>query len=618
MQAPDSDDFVGPPDYSKLLNAAARGRETLHNQRIARQRHMIEMMKAGVPLQQACTQVGIALGTYKDWRKKDKGFAAEVDSVRIDGSGNPEVAAGNPNSEFSKPWTFAEFRWTFFNYITPGFQQLAVNSYENTPKGNITLILFPPEHGKTTIFEDYACWQLGAVNPQHRFLVGSEAESISSKILGRIQNRMEPDGPFPAFVARFGPFVPQNQTGRKTRQVWNKTEFNIYKKLELDERDYSMKALGLMSSVVSTRTDQLHIDDAQSKKTLNLTTKFEETLRQDWLSRSGESAPTSMNGTRVGEDDIYRRFIDDDQLGDILRVIKLPAIVLDPVTREPRPLFPRTTVNLPDGRTVEVGYTMEMLDRLRRKAGPDAWERNYMQRDAVGVKKRTFSEEDLMGCVHPLRSLHHRPPRDAVLMLSLDPAIGGHNVVAAFRVDRGKLELVGIREQVGLMSNEAIMAEVEMLILDVTSEGAIVSDLVIESKNFQAGLCRDLRLDAMRKRYGFRVLEHQTGVNKYDQNVGVSSMVNSFVTKNFELPYADDDYTRHEVDECIAQFKAWRPLIRGNKLKQDRVMVFWFAWIIWRDRASVFVPSDASGFKVQGVPYGVRPVHSLTWAGGAQ
>lgn len=608
--ADDTDDVVGPPDYSQLLAAAAKGRESLRLERLRKQNLFVELVRNGASIKQAILSVGIKENTYKDWRRKDQVFRSEVDACRYNvaaGGGDEEVSAGKPWRE--RKWTFPEFRLQFFGLPTPGFQILMCESFTATPLGNIALHLVPPEHGKTTLFEDYSCFQLGVVDPQYRFLVGSEGEAIAAKILQRIQNRMEPSGPFPAFVSTFGPFVPQIGTGRKTHQVWNKTEFNVYKKMDQDERDYSMKALGLLSSVVSTRTDHLHGDDLMSKKTLSQSAKLEETFRQDWLTRSGESAPCTINGTRVGDDDIYWRLMNDPALGpDILRVVRLPAIVLDPATKEPRPLFPRQ--KLPNGR--EVGFTMAMLDRLRRKVGEDAWDRNYMQRDSLARAKRTFTDAELMPCLNPLKSLHHPVPKEAVLMLSLDPAIGGHNVVAAFRVDEGKMELVGIREQTGLMSNEAIMAEVEQLVIDMTRNGAVVSDLVIEAKNFQAGLSRDLRLEAMRKRYGFRVLEHQTGVNKYDENIGVTSMVHSFVKEQFELPYAADDYTRYEVDATLNEFRTWRPNVRGTKLKMDRVMAFWFAWIIWRDRASVFTAPQENQFKVQGLPYRVRPPAPLT------
>jgi len=113
---------------------------------------------------------------------------------------------------------------------------------------------------------------------------------------------------------------------------------------------------------------------------------------------------------------------------------------------------------------------------------------------------------------------------------------------------------------------------------------ARVTDLVIEAMNFQRGLARDERLREMQQHYGFAVREHLTGLNKYDENVGVPSMVTSFIKGDIVLPWAADDYTRNEVGELIRQLKAWKPKARGNKLRQDRVMALWFAWILWQSR----------------------------------
>jgi hypothetical protein len=132
---------------------------------------------------------------------------------------------------------------------------------------------------------------------------------------------------------------------------------------------------------------------------------------------------------------------------------------------------------------------------------------------------------------------------------------------------------------------------------------ATVSDVVIEAMNFQRGLSRDERLIEMAKHYGFATREHLTGMNKYDEDIGIASMVTSFIKGEIILPWADDDYTRSEVGELVRQLKAWRPKKRGNKLRQDRVMALWFIWILWRNRwKSTDVGSAGSGFQ-RNVPW---------------
>jgi hypothetical protein len=82
------------------------------------------------------------------------------------------------------------------------------------------------------------------------------------------------------------------------------------------------------------------------------------------------------------------------------------------------------------------------------------------------------------------------------------------------------------------------MQELNAVVHRMNSHGARVTDVVIEAMNFQKGLSRDERLIEMQKHYGFATREHLTGWNKYDENIGVASMVTSFVKQEIELPWA--------------------------------------------------------------------------------
>jgi hypothetical protein len=352
-------------------------------------------------------------------------------------------------------------------------------------------------------------------------------------------------------------------------------------------------ALGWKSSIVSTRTDHLHLDDLQSVNTIGDTNKLEDWVRQDALSRPGEHGITSIAGTRVGEDDIYERFAEDPNLEGILKVIKFPAIITDytdmnnPVQK---PLWPER-------------YTLEMLERQRRKVGEEAWNRNYMQNPAANRKNSTFTPDNVEHCLNPqLSLLHHRATPKSICYVTLDPAIGGINCVMGLEIGHRKMTVRAIREQSNLSSNEQIMSELNQVVW-LLNQTAQVTDVVIESMNFQRGLARDERLQDMQKHYGFAIREHLTGWNKYDEDIGVPSMVTSFIKGEIELPWAEDDYTRHEIGELLRQLYAWKPKARGSKLRQDRVMALWFGWILWRNRWKNAPDGiNASGFK-RNVPW---------------
>ena len=526
--------------------------------------------------------VGVTRSAYEKWRQRIPEFAAKVDAIRL------KFALEGPPEE--KTGSFEEFRFEHFGHSSPWFHIAAIDAYEKTPPGNITLILWPPEHGKTTLAEDYFCYKL-ATNPEFRITVGSEGQDMARKILGRIRSRMEPHGPFPKFVAKYGPFVPQNQSGRKTAQPWGADYFSVFKKNRHDERDYSMVSLGWRSKIAGTRTDHLHIDDIQSRVSLNLTEQMFEIFRQDWLTRPGENGRTTINGTRVGEDDFYERVmlqIDED----ILKVIRFPAIINN-AKGEPEPLWPEM-------------FTMEQLDRIRRKVGDEAWARNYMQEPSSSLTA-TFTDDAIKKCLHPLRSTLHDPPKDCTIYIGLDPALGGNNCVMAATPHEDKLKILFLREDIGFTRNEQILGVVEDAILRCRKNGASVSDVVIEAMVFQKGLARDQRLIEMTDLYGFRVREHLTGMNKYDETIGIPSMALSFMRGEIEIPYADDAPTRHQADELIRQLKSWRPLVRGTHLRQDRVMALWFIWILWRQRRAAF-QVDTSQFDYKALPYSNRRV----------
>lgn len=525
----------------------------------------------------ACRIAGVTRSAYDKWRQRIPDFSERADSIRHDALTRGE-----------EPWdgSFASFRGNYFGHSSPWFHVQAIDAYEHTQPGNLTLILWPPEHGKTTLAEDYFCYKL-ALNPEFRITVGSEGQDMSRKVLGRIRSRMEPQGPFPRYVAKFGPFVPQNQSGRKTAQTWGADYFDVYKKQRHDERDYSMVALGWRSKIAGTRTDHLHVDDIQSRVSLNLTEQMFEVFRQDWLTRPGENGRTTLNGTRVGEDDFYERVMTEiDQ--DLLRVIKFPAIIINQDTKEPEPLWPEM-------------FTMEKLDRIRRKVGEDAWSRNYMQ-EPSSAQSATFTDDAIQKCLNPLRSVNHEPPEGCTIYIGLDPALGSNNCVVAATPHEGKLKILFVREDTGLTRNEQILGVVEDTVLQCMRNGASVSDVVIEAMVFQKGLSRDERLIEMTQRYGFRVREHLTGVNKYDETIGVPSMALSFMRSEIDIPYAEDKSTRHMMDQFIRQLKAWRPLKRGTRLRQDQVMAFWFIWILWRQRKQSF-DLDTSQFSFKGLPW---------------
>lgn len=558
----------------------------------AKRRRLIGLIRSGMSIRDALLSIGSSQSAYSKWRQNSPSFCAEVDAA----CGRGEVKS------FGEDMTRQEFALKYFGMGYPRHLMRFANEYDATPPGHIVLVLFPPAHGKTTCFENLATEDI-ARNNQMRITVASEGLRISEKIVGRVRNRLEPSGPCRALVRDFGPFKAQAGMSREQTitQAWSNKTFNVIGKATLgDERDFNMQALGRNSSIVSTRCDRLHLDDLQSLKTYGESAKLEEWVRQDALSRPGVTGKTTIAGTRVGEGDVYERLMEDRELDDIMRVVRLPAIVTNPDTNELEPLWPKQHPLDP------FGFTMEQLDQLRRTVGPEAWDRNYMQSPGQSRRTQHFDQELLTRCHDPELTFRHTPQDRPIMYISLDPALDkGLNCIIAVSIHPDKMVVRWIRERSGLMDNEEIMAEVATVV-EKFKHDYHITDLIIESMNFQRGLARDERLRQMRDFYGFSIREHLTGHNKYDPDIGVPSMATSFRKREIVLPFGDDDLTRFEIEQLERQFKAWRPtriggvtVARGNKLRQDRVMALWFAYILWQSRWKSSAPptETAASFK---------------------
>lgn len=577
------------PEYDPEAEAPkdTRGRHRLYLEGQERRQQIFLAIRNGATVGEAIEKVGVSRRTYDGYRMRFRQWAAKIDEAKQYASElkNLDEWDGSP----------ASFMSTFFGMPPTWFQLMILNELDNTPPGNILLVLIPPEHGKTTTFENYANMKL-AKDPGFRFLVASENQGIARKINGRVMDRMHPNGPYPAYVQRFGPFIPQTGEGiGAVRQPWTDTKFRVWRARHSDERNYSMEAVGAGGSIVSARCDKLHVDDPQSTRTLGQTDKLSTWFRQDALSRPAESGNTSVVGTRVGEDDFFEDLLGDPGLDGILKVIRFPAIITDNVTGEQKPLW-------------EGKHTLETLDRMRRKAGDEVWDRNWMQNPGASrMGKGTFTRDIVERCQDPERSLEHHVgdegERDgSICYIGLDPALGSKNCIVATEVlEDGKLIVRKIREDIGFERNEQIMAALESVVRWCNLTG-MVTDVVIEDKNFQLGLKNDERMQEMAETYGFSVRGHTTGWNKYDPDIGVASMTTSFTKGEIVLPWKDDTVTRHEIGELKRQLYAWKPGARGNKLRQDRVMALWFVWMLWRSRWKSLVgvgSHDTSAWKRQ-------------------
>ena len=552
----------------------------------ARWERAILLAAEGLTIPEICRRLGVTTAAYAKRRERHRDWYALF-----------RAAQRQAKAHTRYDGSFESFRQHYLGMYTTLYMHRIVDAIEGSQPGEITLILIPPDHAKTTLVEDWCTFKL-INDPSFRILIGSETVDHSRKILSRVRERLEHDGPVPAIAKDFGPFAP---TEGRSSQPWGSIHFSIAGKRATDERDFSMNTIGLTGRVQGSRCDLLVLDDIQDVKSLGQSEKYRDIIVQSFLSRPGESGKVVIIGTRVGEFDVYRLLMD---AGIPDRMVQLPAYdvqrsptweppwILDP-KRKPRRDDPSTLppdgVRFLWGPDVDTGmpgrFSPFFYAQKRHQVGEATWARVYMQHPEASTKM-TFSKEvtDFMQDltrgvgVNPMRGpLNSKAP----VVLSLDPSIGGGNgtLVAAMYPDR--MDVLDCRLDYELTSFSQIFQILGEYCWTYTTADSYIEEVVIEDKAFQRGLLLDDTLIELQRRYGFRVVPNTTGAEKTHPDIGVPAMPHSMRRREMTIPWASFD-AQEAMAPLLNHLHRWRPRMDGVKLPQDMVMALWFAWRRWR------------------------------------
>jgi len=534
----------------------------------------LQQARAGYSESEIVEILGISPHTWNAWRYRYPDWWDEIQSIFTTVTSHHRLYDGS----------FVSFRKHYLDTDTPSYQATVARKIEEADEGEVTMLLMPPEHGKTTLLEDWCTYKL-ATEPQFRITVASASVEHPKKVLARVRNRLEADGPFPELVEHFGPFAPDHA---RSAQVWGQMYFNVAKRKTFDERDYSMRAIGITGSVQGTRCDLLLIDDVQSLRDIDQTIKRFEILRQDFLSRPSVFGRTVIIGTRVDEFDIYRTLRDKDVVDHAFAIPAYnvaesphwPAPTTRPQRDDPETLPPEGVKFLWGDR-----YTPFQYATLRYRIGETAWARNYMQHPEAAARA-TFDEKTTEATHDEARSVVADPRRLATgdmvpVVVGVDPAIGGGNGVVSAAMRPERFEVLNCRLDYELTKYSQIIDIIEEECVRFNTPTSYVSTVVVEDKAFQRGLLRDDRMVEVAERYGFRIVPNTTGKEKADPDIGIPSMPLLMQRNQITLPWADE-VSQEAMQPLLGHLHQWRPNVDPAKLPQDLVMALWFAVRQWR------------------------------------
>jgi hypothetical protein len=520
-----------------------------------RRSKIIELVGKGYTPEQACQEIGIAKGTYYQYRSDLPSFRTQVDLAR------QQWYKENEKADPSTWDSFISFRKRFFRFDTDPVQAQIVDAIENAQPMDVTLFLVPPEFGKTTLLEDKIC-EILAKEPLRRVAYISEGSGHSKKVAGRIKKRMTEAAHFGDYIARYGPFYEEGQ--ERSGKPWTTNYFTIAK-ADHDERDYSFEARGARSNIQGSRVDDLFIDDIQSLKSLSQTEFLLGQFRQEWVSRGGQFGRVFIVGNRIALGDIYQRLIEEELIN---RLIEIPAVQEDEPCNcnWPQKVTLHGTSNSPQR------WPDEALLKRKKQVGKETWFRTYMMkpREAGTI---TFTQDVIDRAKAWNRVIAKR--EGLATIMSLDPGLGGGNSLTICQYTSDRLEVVDQIADYGLGRTEQILERVAEM-----ASMYRPTDFIIEMMAWQQSLGKDDRMKALSDKYGFRIYPHETRDNKYDPVFGVASMAGSMRAQELTIPWGDE-HAQEQMTDLIKELETWRPAVRGIKLRMDRVMSLWFAWLWW-------------------------------------
>jgi hypothetical protein len=410
------------------------------------------------------------------------------------------------------------------------------------------LINCPPRHNKSTIFSVWFPVWLICRNRNIQILVISQTDDFAKKFLRHVGAILTENA------------VLKNDFGRFRSDLADIPWMPLSGKLTVDGRDrqatgdFTIESRGVLSQIMGKETHWLIVDDPCSIK--NSTTpgdrdKVSEWFHSEALSRLEPDAHATVIGQRIKRWDLYGELI-SEEIDGVPRWehINYPA-VLD---------WDKHTVLWEDK------WGWEDLMERRIDLGKDRFEAMYQQ-NPMGDTQRLARTEwiygDNPGCLDHDRDAYAAPDlKHKVRVVSLDPSPTkfwallvadvepASGVIHVLEIVHDKLQ---VRDAVRQLHRMRSQYEFDSLIIE---------------KNAAHHFLQNPQIEDLRRQVAFLV--HRTGINKWDQGLGIESLAVDFEYGRVRLPYGDPEGVQM-TNRLVTEAQEW-PQGRTD----DIMMALWF------------------------------------------
>lgn len=598
------------------------------------QRIVLERISQGFGVRDAMSVVGRSEETYRDWKKTDPAFKAELDKIRaglaeVESTGR-QIVPDFPEfcrDYLREPLFPHQLRaWDVLNGRAPRDTHSSI-TYEPGDIGRV-LMNFPPNHAKTTSFSiNYTVWRIHC-DPNVKVAIISKSQGFAKKILAAIKMRLTSN----AYREMHMSFAPEHADGsrgwRDPDNSWSATQIYVMGKGD-GEKDPTVEAVGLGGQIYGGRFDVIICDDVVDNENAH---RHEDHV--DWLmtildSRLPPDGGLMMVlGTRIAATDLYgelRKRLDEDD-HQFFTYLAQPAVLdygdggkdnwltLWPWTNgdETRDGAERRCMSCyaPEGdcdhddvHWLIPRWTGARLAKKRFPLGERRWSLVWQQQQIPD--DATFPQWSVEYTVN--RQRRSGPMRDESMgsrrggmnglyvVAGLDPATVGNTAIIVAGLDRltEKRWVLDGYNQPG--TSPATMRDRIKYFTDLYH----VNEWVIERNAFQKFLTDDPEVRGFLQSRGCKLTPHFTSSNKVDPDFGVMSMAPLFESSG-ELPQNGSTGAKMKrrqfehmlielpsdeagwVSELVKQLITWEPSGLAASQKTDLVMALWFTEIAFK------------------------------------
>lgn len=611
----------------ETVTAAKRAPRRSQRDQRAQKQTILNYVKKGLTIKQACLDLNISEDQYKYMRQSDEPFRTAVDQYRLISISGEKAEQNRENIAPFPQWCEDYLDTKLFWHHLQWYDLLErrdprdLDPAQTYIKGDPDYLMIntPPEHAKTTtITVNYVTYRI-CQDPNIRVILVSNNETLAKRFLQGIKDRLASQNRnYQKLQVDFGP-----EGGFDAESAaWSATQIYVSSQSrDSGEPTPTVQAIGIGGSIYGNRADLIILDDCIINKNAHEYAKQMHWLQTEVYSRLADpGGQILLVGTRLAPVDLYGEILKPEYYGDEdppWTYLTQPAVLeFDDDPTKWRTLWPKS--NRPpvsrkgrsevqaDGSGLWDMWTGEKLLKKRRALSPRAWALTYQQeqfsQDAIFDVRKVNACVDGQRTMGPMQHglLGHRDYGMAgtYVIGGFDPAMTGHSASVVMAVDRqtGVRWIVDVWTK-GSLKPEDIFNQIKELTIKYN-----INEWRIEKNAMNMMVTQDRDINEFLRMRGIRLGEHFTGKNKWDADFGVASMSSLFEGADqgrqlIRLPRKQSE----GVKALVEQLTTWEPTPPGVKTKRktDTVMALWFAEIAARE----LIQNSQNGFSMGNNPY---------------